>query len=202
MKVLVVYYSLFGNTYQMAKAVADGAKRVTGCEVLLRRVAELMPQEIIDKNKPMKKAQEAQRDVPVVTLEELAEADGYVFGSPTRYGNMCSQLKNFIDQTGQLWAQGKTIGKPAGVFACTATLHGGQESTLLTMMVPLFHLGMIMVGIPYSVQELVSTTRGGTPYGATAVVGPNADQPPTEVDLTIARALGERVAQVTKKLRS
>lgn len=202
MKVLVVYYSLFGNTYQMAKAVVEGAKRVAGCEVLLRRVAELMPQEIIDQNERMKEAQEAQRDVPVVTLDELAEADGYVFGSPTRYGNMCAQLKNFLDQTGGLWTQGKTIGKPAGVFACTASLHGGQETTLLTMMVPLFHLGMIIVGVPYSVQELLSTTRGGTPYGATAVVGHEADHAPTEMDLTIARALGERVAQVTKKLRS
>ncbi len=202
MKVLVVYYSLFGNTYQMAKAVVEGAKRVEGCEVLLRRVAELMPQEIIDQNERMKEAQEAQRDVPVVTLDELAEADGYVFGSPTRYGNMCAQLKNFLDQTGGLWTQGKTIGKPAGVFACTASLHGGQETTLLTMMVPLFHLGMIIVGVPYSVQELLSTTRGGTPYGATAVVGREADQAPTDVDLTVARALGERVAQVTKKLRS
>lgn len=202
MKVLVVYYSLFGNTYQMAKAIVEGAKRVAGCEVLLRRVAELMPQETIDKNERMKQAQQAQRDVPIATMDDLAEADGYVFGSPTRFGNMCSQMKNFVDQTGQIWSQGKTIGKPAGVFACTASLHGGQESTLLTMMVPLFHLGMIMVGIPYSVQELFSTTRGGTPYGATAVVGPSADQPPTKVDLTIARALGERVAQVTKKLRS
>ncbi len=198
---MVVYYSLFGNTYQMAKAVVEGAKRVAGCDVLLRRVAELMPQEIIVKNERMKQAQEAQREVPVVTLDELAEADGYVFGSPTRYGNMCAQLKNFLDQTGGLWSEGKTIGKPAGVFACTASLHGGQESTLLTMMVPLLHLGMIIVGIPYSVQELLTTTRGGTPYGATAVVGHEADQAPTEMDLTIAQALGERVAQVTKKLR-
>lgn len=201
MKILVVYYSMYGNTAKMARAVAEGAKSVEGVEVKIRQVPELVPESIIQANERMRAAKEAQKDIPLVTIEDLVEADGIVFGSPTRFGNMSAQLKNFIDQTGPIWFQGKLIGKPAGVFTSTASLHGGQETTLLSMMIPLLHHGMIIVGIPYSVQELITTTRGGTPYGATAVVGPNSDQPPTETDLKIARELGKRVAEVAKKLK-
>ncbi len=201
MKILVVYYSLFGNTFKMAQAVAEGAKKVKNAEVVLKQVPELMPDEFIEKNERMKAAKEAQKGIPVATMEDLEKADAVIFGSPTRYGNMSSQMKNFIDQTGKLWSEGSLIGKPTGVFTCTATLHGGQETTLVSTMIPLLHLGMIIVGIPYSVQELLTTTRGGTPYGATAVVGPNADQPPTETDLKIAQTLGQRVAEIAKKLR-
>jgi len=200
MKILVIYYSLFGNTLKMARAVVKGAESITDAQVSLMRVPELMPQEIIDKNERMKRIQSLQKDIPIAKVEDLSKFDAFIFGSPTRYGNMCSQMKNFLDQTGSLWQKGVFIGKPAAIFTCSATLHGGQESTLLSMMIPLLHFGMIIVGVPYSVPELTTTKSGGTPYGATAVVGPDADQPPTEIDLKIAEALGQRVAEITKKL--
>lgn len=200
MKILVLYYSLFGNTFKMAQAVLKGAKGIAGAEVSLMRVPELIPQNIIDANESMKKTQGLQKNIPIAKVEDLAAFDAIIFGSPTRFGNMCSQMKNFLDQTSSLWLKGALIGKPAGVFACTASLHGGQETTLLSMMIPLLHQGMIIVGVPYSVSELITTKSGGTPYGATAVVGPNADQPPTETDLKIAEALGRRVAEIAKKL--
>jgi len=200
MKVLILYYSLFGNTLKMAQAVSQGVKSVADAEATLMRVPELMPKEIIEGNEKMKKALDAQKDVPVAKIEDLAKFDAIIFGSPTRFGNMCSQMKNFLDQTGGLWMKGALVGKPAGVFACTATIHGGQETTLVSMMMPLLHHGMIIVGVPYSVPELTTTKSGGTPYGPTAVVGAMADQPPTQIDLTIAQALGKRVAEITSKL--
>ncbi|MFQ6064542.1 MAG: NAD(P)H:quinone oxidoreductase [Candidatus Bathyarchaeia archaeon] len=131
----------------------------------------------------------------------MAEADGIIFGTPTRYGNMSAQMKQFIDKTGGLWAEGKLINKVAGVFTSTSTLHGGQETALITSMIPLLHHGMILVGIPYSEQRLFSLeTGGGSPYGASSVSGPNADRPPTENDLEIAKALGRRVAEIAKKI--
>jgi NAD(P)H dehydrogenase (quinone) len=130
------------------------------------------------------------------------EADGVIFGSPTRYGNMAAQMKQLIDSTGSLWLKGEMEGKPAGVFTSTASTHGGQETTLLTMMVPLLHLGMIIVGVPYSAEGMIHTeARGGTPYGATTISGPQGELKPTPEDLVIARALGQRVAAVTQKLR-
>ena len=202
MEVLVVYYSMYGNTFRLAKAVAEGAKEVEGAEVSLKTVQELVPDEIIQKSPAAKKAKEEQKDIPIATLDDLKEADAMVFGSPTRYGNMCAQLKQFLDQTGGLWAKGTLIGKPAGVFTSTSTLHGGQESTLLSMMIPLLHHGMIIVGIPYSEEKLFSTKGGGSPYGASSVSGPRADQFPTEDDLALARALGKRVAQIARKLKT
>jgi len=202
MKIAVVYYSMYGNTYRLARAVAEGAAEVADAEVKLYRAPELLPQDMIDANPAMKAAQEEQADVPEVSTEDLAAADGLCLGSPTRFGNMAAQLKQVLDQTAQLWMDGSLIGKPAGVFCCTASLHGGQETTCLSMMLPLIHHGMIVVGVPYSVQELITTTRGGTPYGPTAVVGPDASQRPTAVDLSIAGALGRRVAEVAAKLRA
>jgi NAD(P)H dehydrogenase (quinone) len=203
MKVLVVYYSMYGHVLQMARAVAAGAGEVPGVEVRLRRVPEL--ESNLPKVQGSKHAQEVlaqQQDIPVVTLEDLGTADGVVFGTPTRFGNMCAQMKQFFDSAADLWLQGVLEGKPAGVFVSTATTHGGQETTCLTMMPPLLHLGFLIVGVPYSTPGMLHTEgRGGTPYGATTVAGARNDLRPTPEDLEIARALGRRVAQVTQKLR-
>lgn len=145
---------------------------------------------------------QSQAAIPECTLDDLRAADGVVFGSPTRYGNMTAQMKALIDSTAQLWLTGAMEGKPAGVFTSTASTHGGQETTLLTMMVPLLHLGMLIVGVPYSIPGMIHTeARGGTPYGATTIAGPQGELQPTADDLAIARVLGKRVAETTLKLR-
>ena len=200
-KVLVVFYSMYGNTAKLAKAVAEGAIQVENVEVSLRQVEELVPKEIIEANERMKQVKKELADIPIATNEDMVEADGIIFGTPTRYGNMCAQMKQFIDKTGGLWAEGKLENKVAGVFTSTSTLHGGQETTIIASMIPLLHLGMIIVGVPYSEQRLFSLeTGGGSPYGASSVSGPNADRPPTENDLEIAKTLGRRVAEIAKKI--
>jgi len=204
MKLLVVYYSLYGHVLQLARVVEEGAKSVAGVEVVLRRVAEF--DEVIRKtadNQQLVNVRQQQANIPVCTLDDLREADGVIFGSPTRYGNMTAQMKQLIDSTASLWLKGEMEGKPAGVFTSTATTHGGQETTLLTMMVPLVHLGMVIVGVPYSVEGMIHTeARGGTPYGATTIAGPRGELQPSKEDLAIARVLGQRVATITKKLRA
>jgi NAD(P)H dehydrogenase (quinone) len=204
MKILVVYYSVYGHVLQLARAVEEGAKSIAGAEVVLRRVQEFEAVEKeIEQSEHGRSFQEQQKDIPVCTVDDLREADGVIFGSPTRYGNMTAQMKQLIDSTVGLWLKGEMEGKPAGVFTATSTTHGGQETTLLTMMVPLLHLGMIVVGVPYSVPEMNHTeARGGTPYGATSIAGAMNELPPKTEDLAIARALGARVAQVAVKLRS
>lgn len=197
-KIMVLYYSMFGNNYIMAKAVVEGIKEA-GAQPLLRTVPELLPQGVIDKDPRIKKAKIAQKDVRIAKVEELENIDGIILGSPTRFGNMCAQLRNFLDQTGSLWAKGSLIDKPAGVFCSTASLHGGQETTLISMIFTLLHHGAIVMGVPYSVKELVATTRGGTPYGPTAVVGTMGDEAPTEMDLKIAKELGMRIARIASK---
>ncbi len=200
-KVLVVFYSMYGNTAKLAKAVAEGSRQVENVEVFLRQVEELMPKEVIEANERMKRVKKELADIPIATNEDLVEADGIVFGTPTRYGNMSAQMKQFIDKTGNLWAEGKLINKVAGVFTSTSTLHGGQETTIITSMIPLLHHGMIIVGVPYSEQRLFSLEfGGGSPYGASSVSGPNADRSPTENDLEIAKTLGRRVAEIAKKM--
>jgi NAD(P)H dehydrogenase (quinone) len=203
MKLLVVYYSMYGHVLQLARAVEEGARSVAGVEVILRRVAEF--DEVIRKtadNQHLVNVREQQANIPVCTLDDLREADGVIFGSPTRYGNMTAQMKQLIDSTGSLWLKGEMEGKPAGVFTSTATTHGGQETTLLTMMVPLVHLGMVIVGVPYSVEGMIHTeARGGTPYGATTIAGARGELQPLKEDLAIASVLGQRVATITKKLR-
>ncbi|MGQ9653582.1 MAG: NAD(P)H:quinone oxidoreductase [Thermodesulfobacteriota bacterium] len=203
MKVLVVYYSMYGHVLEMAKAVTEGAGSVEGVEVMLRRVAEFEETEReMEGHEHARAVCEQQKAIPVCTLDDLRWADGIVFGSPTRYGNMSAQMKRFLDSTAQLWLEGAMEGKPAGLFTSTATAHGGQETTLLTMMVPVLHLGMIVVGVPYSTPGMLHTEgRGGTPYGATTLAGPRNDLRPAPEDLDIARALGRRVAQIAKKLR-
>jgi NAD(P)H dehydrogenase (quinone) len=203
MKLLVVYYSMHGHVLQLARAVEEGARSVAGVEVILRRVAEF--DEVIRKtadDQHLVNVREQQANIPVCALDDLREADGVIFGSPTRYGNMTAQMKQLIDSTASLWLKGEMEGKPAGVFTSTATTHGGQETTLLTMMVPLVHLGMLIVGVPYSVEGMIHTeARGGTPYGATTIAGARGELRPWKEDLAIASVLGQRVATITKKLR-
>lgn len=203
MKVLIVYYSLYGHVLKLARAVEEGAKAVPGVEVLLRRVEEF---DIVVKktaNDPhISQVREEQKNTPVCTLDDLRAADAVIWGSPTRFGNMTAQLKQLIDSTASLWLKGEMEGKPAGAFTSTASTHGGQETTLLSMMVPLLHLGMLIVGVPYSTEGMIHTeARGGSPYGPSTIAGARGELQPAAGDLTIARALGKRVAEVAKKLR-
>ncbi len=197
-KILVLYYSMYGNTFMMAKSVCEGIREGEG-EAVFRTVPELLPKNVMEDER-IKKAKQLQKEVPVARLEDLENIDGIILGSPTRFGNMCAQLRNFLDQTGGLWGKGALSGKPAGVFCCTASLHGGQETTLVSMMVTLLHHGAVIVGVPYSVKELAETESGGTPYGPTAVVGAMSDKTPNATELKIANELGKRIAQIAKKL--
>lgn len=172
MKVLIVYYSLYGHIHRMAEAVAEGVKEVQGAEAVLRRVPETLPQEVI-KKMGAAEAQKAMEHVPVCTLDELAGANAVIFGTPTRFGNMCGQMRQFLDATGQLWAKGALVGKVGSVFTSSATQHGGQESTILSTHITLLHHGMILVGLPYTFQGQsgVDEITGGSPYGALTIAG-------------------------------
>jgi len=200
MKILVIYYSMYGNIFELAKSVVEGARSVEGAEVYLKTVPELIPNEIIQGNERIKRGKELQKDILVAQPAEMESYDAIIWGTPTRFGNMCSQMKNFIDQLGSLWIKGKLENKVTGVFTSTSSIHGGQESTILTSMVPLFHLGMIVVGVPYSVPELLSTESGGTPYGPSHVAGANADKPNTDDEKKIGFSFGKRIAEITKKM--
>jgi NAD(P)H dehydrogenase (quinone) len=200
MKILIVYYSMYGNTFELAKKVAEGAKSVNGAQVDLKQVPDLLPKELIENDQNIKEAKNKQKDIPVISPSELADYDAIIWGTPTRFGNMCSQMKNFIDQTGGLWSQGKLENKITGVFTSTASLHGGQETTILTFLAPLIHLGMIIVGVPYSVPELLTTKSGGSPYGPAHVAGANSDLPITNDEAKIGYAFGKRIAEITKKI--
>jgi NAD(P)H dehydrogenase (quinone) len=196
-KVLVLYYSSYGHIETMAKAVAEGAKGVEGVEVTLKRVPEIMPEEVARKA-GVKLDQEA----PIASPGELADYDAVIFGTPTRFGNMAAQMRNFLDQTGGLWAQGKLIGKVGSVFASTGTQHGGQETTITSFHTTLFHQGMVVVGLPYSAEGLtrMDEITGGTPYGATTLAGGDGKRQPSENELDLARFQGRHVAEIAKKL--
>jgi len=202
MKILIIYYSRYGHVLKLARAVEDGAKSVQDAEVKLCRVDEFEDvRREIEADEYAAPVWKQQKDIPVCSLDDLREADGIILGTPTRYGNMIAQLKKFIDSTAKLWMEGALEGKPAGVFTSTATTHGGQETTLLTAMVPLIHLGMIIVGIPYSTPGMLHTEgRGGTPYGASTIAGQKNELDPAAGDLDIAKALGRRVAETARKL--
>ena len=201
MKVQVVFYSTYGHIYRMAEAVAEGARSVEGAEVSLFQVAELMPEEALEKS-GAKGARAAFAHVPIIDPDQLREADAIIFGTPTRFGNMAAQMRNFLDQTGGLWMQGALVGKVGSVFASTASQHGGQETTITSFHTTLLHQGMIIVGVPYSEPGLVNMSEisGGTPYGATTMAGPDGKRMPTENELTIARFQGKHVAQIAGKL--
>ena len=200
-KLQVVFYSMYGHVYRMAEAVAEGVRRVDGCEVQLLQVPELLPDEVLEKS-GAKAARASFAHIPVASPGQLAEADGIIFGTPTRFGNMTAQMRNFLDQTGGLWAKGALVGKVGSVFASTGTQHGGQETTITSFHTTLFHHGMVLVGVPYSEQRLVtmSEVSGGTPYGATTLAAADGSRQPSENELAIARFQGAHVAAITKKL--
>ena len=196
-KVLVLYYSSYGHIETMAGAIAEGAKQVAGTEVTVKRVPELMPDDVA-KNAGVKLDQPA----PIATPAELADYDAIIFGTPTRFGNMAAQMRNFLDQTGGLWAKGALIGKVGSVFASTAGQHGGQETTITSFHTTLLHQGMVIVGVPYSCQGLseMGEISGGTPYGATTLANADGSRQPSENELAIAKFQGEHVARIAGKL--
>ena len=196
-KVLVLYYSMYGHVETLAKAVAAGAGSVDGTEVTLKRVPDLMTEEAA-----RKAGAKVDQAAPIATVAELADYDAIIFGTPTRFGNMCAQMRNFLDQTGGLWAGGKLVGKVGSVFTSTGTQHGGQETTITSFQTTLFHHGMIVVGLPYSCPELMNMSEitGGTPYGASTLAGADGSRQPSANELTIARFQGAHVANVAKKL--
>jgi NAD(P)H dehydrogenase (quinone) len=200
MKVLIVYYSTYGNVYKMANLVAAGVHEVEGAEAVVRTVPELIPAEVIQSRAEMKAGRQLQADVPLVTLDDFRQARAIAFGTPTRFGNVSAQLKNQIDQLTSLWLKGELEGKPAGVFTSTGSLHGGQETTILTLMAPLIHLGLIVLGVPYSVPELFTTQGGGSPYGPGHVAGGDSKREIDPQEAAICRALGRRLAQIGLKL--
>jgi NAD(P)H dehydrogenase (quinone) len=201
MKVLVVFYSLYGHVYKMAQAVAEGVKEVAGAEVALRRVPETLSDDILGKMGALE-AQKSMADIPVCTVEELGGADAVLFGTPTRYGNMCGQMRQFLDATGQLWVKGALVGKVGSVFTSSGTQHGGQESTILSFHLTLMHHGMVIVGLPYAFagQSRIDEITGGSPYGASTIAGPRGDRMPSENELAAARWQGRHVAQIAAKL--
>ncbi|NJP05108.1 MAG: NAD(P)H:quinone oxidoreductase [Chloroflexaceae bacterium] len=203
MKMLIVYYSLYGHVHQMAEAVASGAREVEGAEVMLRRVPETLPEVVLEKMGAVE-AQRAFAHIPICTVDELPQADAIIFGTPTRFGNMCGQMRQFLDATGQLWANGALIGKVGSVFTSTATQHGGQESTILSFHTTLLHHGMVIVGLPYSFQGQmgVSDVFGGSPYGASTITDGDGSRMPSERDLEGARYQGKHVATITARLVS
>jgi len=202
MKVLVVYYSMYGHVHQMAEAIAAGVREEAGAEAVLRRVPETLPVEVLEKMGAIE-AQKAFAHIPVCTVEELVSADAIVFGTPTRFGNMCGQMRQFLDATGQLWAKGALVGKVGSVFASTATQHGGQESTLLSFHTTLLHHGMLIAGLPYTYpgQSTIDEMTGGSPYGATTIAGGQGQRQPSENELAGARFQGKYVAGIAAKLK-
>jgi NAD(P)H dehydrogenase (quinone) len=200
-KVQVIFYSMYGHVYRMAEAVAEGARQVPGAEVSLYQVPELVPDEVLEKY-GAKAARAAFAKIPIAKVDQLAGAHAVIFGTPTRFGNMAAQMRNFLDQTGQLWMKGALIGKVGSVFASTATQHGGQETTITSFHTTLIHHGMVIVGVPYSESGLshMSDVTGGTPYGATTLTGPDGSRQPSENELQIARYQGKHVTEIAVKL--
>lgn len=201
MKLLVVYYSMYGHIYAMARQVMAGANTVAGVQAELRRVPETLPPEVLEKMGAVESLK-AQRDVPVCTVDELGEADAVIFGTPTRFGNMCGQMKQFLDATGKLWQSGALVGKAGSVFASSNTQHGGQESTILSFHIVLLHLGMVIVGLPYSFpgQMEIGMISGCSPYGASTIAGPDGGLAPNDNEIAGARFQGEHVAKIAVRL--
>lgn len=198
-KVLVLYFSSYGHVETMANAVAEGAGAVDGVEVVVKRVPDLVPEDVARKS-----GAKLDQAAPIATVDELADYDAIIFGTPTRFGNMASQMRNFLDQTGGLWQKGSLIGKVGSVFASTATQHGGQETTITSFHTTLLHQGMVIVGLPYSAagQMTLDEISGGSPYGATTIAAGDGSRQPSENELSLARFQGEHVAKIAKKLAS
>lgn len=202
MKMLIIYYSAYGHIRTMAEAAAAAAREIPGVEVILRRVSETLSDDILGKMGALEAAK-AQADVPVVTVEELAEADAVLFGTPTRFGNMTAQMRQFLDSTGGLWMKGALVGKPGGVFASSATQHGGQESTILSFHTYLLHQGMVVVGLPYAFQGQmrIDEITGGSPYGASTIAGGDGSRQPSENELEGVRFQARYLAEIGLKLK-
>jgi NAD(P)H dehydrogenase (quinone) len=198
----VVFYSTYGHVYRMAEAIAEGARQMAGAEVTLWQVAELMNEEALAKSGAAG-ARAAFAHIPVAQPQQLAEADAILFGTPTRFGMMAAQMRNFLDQTGGLWARGALVGKVGSVFGSTGTQHGGQETTLTSFHTTLLHHGMIVVGLPYAAPELMNMSEitGGTPYGATTLAGADGSRQPSANELAAARFQGKHVAGIAARLK-
>jgi NAD(P)H dehydrogenase (quinone) len=196
-KVLVLYYSMYGHIETMAKAVAEGARSIAGSEVTIKRVPDLVSEDVA-----RKAGAKLDQEASIATVDEIQNYDAIIFGTPTRFGNMCAQMRNFLDQTGRLWLNGSLIGKVGSVFTSTATQHGGQETTITSFHSTLLHQGMIIVGVPYSCQELMNMSEitGGSPYGGGTLAGGDGRRQPSENELKIARFQGAHVAKIAKKL--
>lgn len=201
MRILIVYYSMYGHVHRLAQAVAEGVGAVPGAEALLRRVPETLSQEVLEKMGGVE-PQKAMAHVPVCSLDELDAADAVIFGTPTRFGNMCGQMRQFLDATGQLWLKGSLVGKAGSVFTSSNTQHGGQESTLLSFHITLLHQGMIVVGLPYTFagQMRSDEITGCSPYGASTIAGAKGERTPSDNELDAARFQGKHVAEIAAKL--
>ncbi|MCS7242959.1 MAG: NAD(P)H:quinone oxidoreductase [Candidatus Caldatribacterium sp.] len=201
-KILILYYSAYGHMHRMCEAAKEGAESVDGVVAVLKRVPETLPSEILEAT-GIAQAQKAFAHIPQATLDDLEEADGILLGIPTRFGNMCAQMRAFLDSTGPLWAKGALVGKPAGIMTSSATQHGGQETTILTAMVTLLHQGMILVGLPYTFapQTRIDEVSGCSPYGASTITGPQGERMPSKVELDGARYQGKYLASVAKALK-
>ncbi len=201
MKVKIVFYSMYGHVYRMAEAVAEGARQVQSAEVKLLQVPELMPEDMLEAS-GSKQARAAFAHIPVAEPDDLADADALIFGTPTRFGNMCAQMRNFLDQTGVLWAKNALVGKVGSVFTSTSTQHGGQETTLTSFHTTLLHHGMVIVGVPYTEkrQTITDEITGASPYGASTISAMDGSRMPSENELAIARFQGRHVADIAAKL--
>lgn len=201
MNLLIVFYSLYGHIYEMTKEAARGAGEVNGVDTKIMRVPETLPDNILEKMGALK-FQQSLKDIPVIIPDDLAKADAVIFGTPTRFGNMCGQMRQFLDFTGQLWAKGSLVGKVGSVFTSTSTQHGGQESTILSFHTTLLHHGMIIVGLPYtfSDQMKIDEMSGCSPYGASTITGGDGSRMPSKTELAGAHFQGKHVAQIAMKL--
>ena len=202
-KILVVYYSMYTHIHKMAEAVAEGVREVPGCDVVVKRVPETLPNEVLSAMGALD-AQKSMGHIPIATVDDLAAADAIIFGTPTRFGNMCGQMRQFLDATGQLWAKGALVGKVGSVFTSTGTQHGGQESTILSFHITLLHQGMVIVGLPYAFAGQMDNSGiiGGSPYGASTIAGTQGERTPGANDLAGAKFQGAHVAKIANKLSS
>ena len=202
MKVFIVYYSMYGHIHRMAEAVRGGAREVSGADVSMYRVPETLSQEVLGKMGALEAQKSMAHIPPICKVEDLATTDAIIFGSPTRFGNMCGQMRQFLDGTGGLWAKGALVGKVGSVFTSSATQHGGQESTILSFHTNLLHHGMIVVGLPYTFegQMRIDEITGGSPYGSSTIAGSKGERLPSENELSAARYQGKHVAEITAKL--
>ena len=200
-KVQVIFYSMYGHLWKMAEAVAEGARQVPGAQVEIYQVAETLPQTVLEKMGAVQ-AKQAFAHIPVAEPGKLAEADAVILGAPTRFGSAAAQMQTFLDATGQLWLKGALVGKVGSIFTSTATQHGGQETTIVSMQTFLFHQGLVVVGVPYAAKELLNMNEitGGSPYGASTITGGTGERQPSANELAIARYQGKHATEIATKL--